>query len=211
MADLIGLLRVGTPLPMPATGWSPGPVTPATAIPAVEPSGGSASGGQATDQFHAFRRQPAPVSWERPPLGGAQRGSAAIVEPRPPLDPDMLTGPPPAFSASLLELQSHLRISLARIEAARHIGQGEPAGIAHAPAAAQEASRTGQGGLGEWRGLRGAKSGIEAPEPEQAGIPVPGPGRESPSPAADSAAEPGPDGSADVDGDLPQTHPAVRS
>jgi hypothetical protein len=48
-----------------------------------------------------------------------QTGSAPAPAPRPPLEPGMLLGPPPAFQASILDFENDLRAKLARLAASR--------------------------------------------------------------------------------------------
>ncbi|PRX31955.1 hypothetical protein SAMN05216257_10731 [Meinhardsimonia xiamenensis] len=48
-----------------------------------------------------------------------QTGSAPAPAPRPPLEPGMLLGPPPAFQASILDFENDLRAKLAQLAASR--------------------------------------------------------------------------------------------
>ena len=127
MSDMIGLLRFGMPL-------SQAPVAPlvegqshkaAPEVSAVSGSsgGGQAGGGQAAANYTATPRpaispQFAYASAGEPPVGN--EATAVVAQPKP-FDPDVITGPPPTFEATLLELEAHLRMSLARIDVLRNV------------------------------------------------------------------------------------------
>lgn len=71
------------------------------------------------------------------PDGSAAQGRGAA--PERPLREDMLTGPPPTFEATLLELETDLKLALARIQAAGYgaaTPPGEVPSTAGAPAVA---------------------------------------------------------------------------
>ncbi|MDP5346208.1 MAG: hypothetical protein NWS99_08715 [Paracoccaceae bacterium] len=122
MPDLIGLLRFGAPLP-PAnvTAPPPAPVASDRAVTSISASAGSSITGDRN-------------MGQRPMMGGAKPTNAdagsksAALAPPAPMDLDIITGPPPTFQASFLELQADLQLSLARIDAERTAAQGEASG-----------------------------------------------------------------------------------
>lgn len=123
MSDMIGLLRFGMPV-------TPVPVAPHAdtqahkATPAVAAVSSASGGGRAAGQYTATPRptispQFAYASAGDPAAPGTS-GVSAVIDPPMPFDPDVLTGPPPTFEASLMQVEAHLRLSLARIDASRH-------------------------------------------------------------------------------------------
>jgi len=156
MSDMIGLLRFGMPL-------SQAPVAPNVeaqsqkAGPAIAAVSASSGGGQAAGNYTSTPRptiSPQFVFASAGDPAAAEGARSVVVELPKPFDPDVLTGPPPTFEATLLQLEAHLRMSLARIDAARHAhpmdqpqvekpkveGEGkraetEPAATAQAPSA----------------------------------------------------------------------------
>jgi hypothetical protein len=162
MPDLIGLLRFGAPLP-PAnvTAPPPAPVTSDRAVASITASAGSSV---TSDRNMG----------QRPMMGGAKPTNAdagtksAALAPPAPMDPDIVTGPPPTFQASFLELQADLQLSLARIDAKRSAEQGEANGAKQPDAKASDADRAKPS---ESRGTE--KVATEAGEATEAGAPRP--------------------------------------
>ena len=127
MSDMIGLLRFGMPI-------SPAPAAPLVevhaqkAAPEIAAVSASSGGGQAAANYTATPRPAISPQFayasagEGATGGGAAGGGASSVIALPePFDPNVLTGPPPTFEATLLELEAHLRMSLARIDASRNV------------------------------------------------------------------------------------------
>ncbi len=126
MADLIGLLRFG----MPQSLFVP---VSAPEAPAARESGvvvgiqGAAGGSRASSNYSAL---PRPVVSPQFAFANAADdsggGRSIVISPPEPFDTNVIPGPPPTFKATLLELESHLRMSLARLDATRHAHPMEP-------------------------------------------------------------------------------------
>lgn len=125
MADMIGFSRLGAPTAFVAPALPVAQPRPQPGIVAV--SGGS--GGAGASGNTALQRQ---AGQDRSALSKTPLELVSIerqkvdMEPPPPLDPDVQTGPPPTFEATLLQLEAQLRMTLARIEAARGLKADDP-------------------------------------------------------------------------------------
>lgn len=122
MSDMIGLLRFGMPVSLAPVAHL-GEVQTQKAAPEITAVAASSGGGQAAANYTATPRpaispQFAYASAGEPVSGSGTSSLIALPEP---FDPNVLTGPPPTFEATLLELEAHLRMSLARIDAARNV------------------------------------------------------------------------------------------
>lgn len=127
MSDMIGLLRFGMPV-------TPIPVAPQVealmhrAAPAVAAVASASGGGQTAGHYSATPRPTiSPQFAYASAVDGAtdatapgDSGASAVIALPKPFDPDVLTGPPPAFEATLMQVEAHLRLSLARIHAGRN-------------------------------------------------------------------------------------------
>ena len=122
MSDMIGLLRFGIPV-------SPAPAAPLVdaqahkAAPEISAVAASSGGGQAAANYTATPRPAISPQFAYASAGEAVSDSGAgsrLALPEP-FDINVLTGPPPTFEATLLELEAHLRMSLARIDASRNV------------------------------------------------------------------------------------------
>ena len=122
MSDMIGLLRFGMPV-------SPAPAAPLVdaqahkAAPEISAVAASSGGGQAAANYTATPRPAISPQFAYASAGAADSDSGAgsrLALPEP-FDINVLTGPPPTFEATLLELEAHLRMSLARIDASRNV------------------------------------------------------------------------------------------
>ena len=126
MADMIGLTRFG----MPSNAiWAMHPVEPATpkvtsAIAGVQ---ATASGGRASVYYSALPRPVVSPQFAFANTGDPETSQpSSVIKIPEPFDVNVLTGPPPTFEATLLELEAHLRLSLARIDANRNTKPAEP-------------------------------------------------------------------------------------
>lgn len=120
MSDMIGLLRFGMPLSLAPVAHLAHTQKAAPEIAAVAASSG---GGQAAANYTATPR-PAispQFAYASASAGEAGSGTSSLIALPEPFDINVLTGPPPTFEATLLELEAHLRMSLARIDASRNV------------------------------------------------------------------------------------------
>ena len=129
MPDMVGLMRFGLPV-------TPAPLAPMVeaqtqrAAPAVAAVASAPGGGQTSGHYSPTPRPTISPQFAYANAGdgataddGATpvpRNTSAVIDPPKPFDPDVLTGPPPTFEASLMQVEAHLRLSLARIDATRH-------------------------------------------------------------------------------------------
>ena len=133
MPDMVGLMRFGLPVtPVPLALMVEAQTqraAPAVAAVASAPGGGQTSGHYSptprptiSPQFaYANAGDGATADDGAATVGTpAPRNTSAVIDPPKPFDPDVLTGPPPTFEASLMQVEAHLRLSLARIDATRH-------------------------------------------------------------------------------------------
>ena len=107
MFDVSGINSVG------AFGHAarPSPVEHRPAVPKLDKT----SSGRTTNDYVGTRPQQMPVQDVQPDRSNHQ------------LDADVLTGPPPAFQASLLEVEAKLQNIIKRVEAAREMARNDQA------------------------------------------------------------------------------------
>ena len=165
MSDMIGLLRFGIPV-------SPAPAAPLVdaqahkAAPEISAVAASSGGGQAAANYTATPRPAISPQFAYASAGEAVSDSGAgsrLALPEP-FDINVLTGPPPTFEATLLELEAHLRMSLARIDASRNVHAMDrpmPVDTPKPGAAKPEASAA----AGHMAGPAGAGDTKPAPQP----------------------------------------------
>ncbi len=120
MSDMIGLLRFGMPVVAGGQAMPVGPVAAKSS--ATIPSVGASSGGSqaSANRYASPRPLFSPQFTRQNQTDAPPPRSSVVIELPAPFDPDVLTGPPPTFEATLLQLEAHLRMSLARIDASRN-------------------------------------------------------------------------------------------
>lgn len=145
MADMIGLLRFGMPQSQ-AVQVSPQEAPLARDSSVVGGVQGSAGGARASPNYSALPRpmvSPQFAYANAADDGGGSGGQTFVLTPPEPFDTNVIPGPPPTFEATLLELESHLRMSLARMDAARNAHPMDPKPVTfQAPPDATTTSKT---------------------------------------------------------------------
>ena len=202
MPDMVGLMRFGlpvTPVPLaPIVEAQTQRAAPAVAAVASAPGGGHTSGHYSptprptiSPQFaYANAGDGATADDGAATVGTpAPRNTSAVIDPPKPFDPDVLTGPPPTFEASLMQVEAHLRLSLARIDATRH---------AH-PMDRPQVEKPKVEGKGDTAPAKAAVKADDAPAP----VPEPGPVKAS-TPAGPETKP----ASTDTKAEAPDTEPA---